>query len=130
MQDDEQQSADNMSDAIKLGVLLHHMPDASLREHLASELTSVRHVHADDSCNTESSNGENDLVRSDIKGSEYTREGCCLSSVLAERTLFERLLVLNQERQWKKERRATTAKNKSTKPKDVYTKMKGLPQLR
>ena len=34
MQDDEQQSADNMSDAIKLGVLLHHMPDASLREHL------------------------------------------------------------------------------------------------
>ena len=34
MQDYEQQSGDKISDAIKLGVVLHHLPDASLREHL------------------------------------------------------------------------------------------------
>ena len=33
-QDCEQQSGDKISDAIKLGVVLHHLPDASLREHL------------------------------------------------------------------------------------------------
>ena len=33
-QDYEQQSGDKISDAIKLGVVLHHLPDASLREHL------------------------------------------------------------------------------------------------
>ena len=32
--DNEQQSGDNISDAIKLGVVLHHLPDASLQEHL------------------------------------------------------------------------------------------------
>ena len=34
MQDFEQQSGDKISDAIKLGVVLHHLPDTSLREHL------------------------------------------------------------------------------------------------
>ena len=34
VQDYEQQSGDDISDAIKLGVVLHHLPDASLREHL------------------------------------------------------------------------------------------------
>ena len=34
MQDYEHQSGDKISDAIKLGVVLHHLPDASLREHL------------------------------------------------------------------------------------------------
>ena len=34
VQDYEQQSGDKISDAIKLGVVLHHLPDASLREHL------------------------------------------------------------------------------------------------
>ena len=34
MQDHEQQSGDIISDSIKLGVVLHHLPDASLREHL------------------------------------------------------------------------------------------------
>ena len=34
VQDCEQQSGDKISDAIKLGVVLHHLPDASLREHL------------------------------------------------------------------------------------------------
>ena len=34
MQDYEQQSGDKISDAIKLGVVLHHLPDSSLREHL------------------------------------------------------------------------------------------------
>ena len=33
-QDYEQQSGDNISDAIKLGVVLRHLPDASLREHV------------------------------------------------------------------------------------------------
>ena len=33
-QDYEQQSGDKISDAIKLGVVLHHLPDTSLREHL------------------------------------------------------------------------------------------------
>ena len=33
-QDYEQQSGDKISGAIKLGVVLHHLPDASLREHL------------------------------------------------------------------------------------------------
>ena len=33
-QDNEQQSGDKISDAIKLGVVQHHLPDASLREHL------------------------------------------------------------------------------------------------
>ena len=30
----QQQSGNKISDAIKLGVVLHHLPDASLREHL------------------------------------------------------------------------------------------------
>ena len=34
VQDYEQQSGDKISDAIKLGVVLHHLPDTSLREHL------------------------------------------------------------------------------------------------
>ena len=34
VQDYEQQSCDNISDAIKLGVVLDHLPDASVREHL------------------------------------------------------------------------------------------------
>ena len=34
VQDCEQHRSDNISDAIKLGVVLHHVPDASLREHL------------------------------------------------------------------------------------------------
>ena len=34
VQDYEQQSGDKISDAFKLGVVLHHLPDASLREHL------------------------------------------------------------------------------------------------
>ena len=34
VQDYEQQSGDKISDAIKLGVVLHHLPNASLREHL------------------------------------------------------------------------------------------------
>ena len=34
IQDYEQQSGDKISDAIKLGVVLHHLPDASLRAHL------------------------------------------------------------------------------------------------
>ena len=34
VQDYERQSGDKISDAIKLGVVLHHLPDASLREHL------------------------------------------------------------------------------------------------
>ena len=34
MQDYEQQSGDKISDAMKLGVALHHLPDTSLREHL------------------------------------------------------------------------------------------------
>ena len=38
VQDYEQQSGDKLSDAIKLGVVLHHLPDASLREHLLLKL--------------------------------------------------------------------------------------------
>ena len=34
VQDYEQQSGAKISDAIKLGVVLHHMPDAPLREHM------------------------------------------------------------------------------------------------
>ena len=34
VQDCEQQRGDKISDAIKLGVVLHHLPDTSLREHL------------------------------------------------------------------------------------------------
>ena len=34
VQDYKHQSGDKISDAIKLGVVLHHLPDASLREHL------------------------------------------------------------------------------------------------
>ena len=34
VQEYEQQSGDNISDAIQRGVVLHHLPDASLREHL------------------------------------------------------------------------------------------------
>ena len=34
VQDYEQQSGDKISDAIELGVVLHHLPDASLRAHL------------------------------------------------------------------------------------------------
>ena len=34
VQDYEQQSGDKIPDAIKLGVVLHHLPDTSLREHL------------------------------------------------------------------------------------------------
>ena len=34
VRDYEQQSADKVSDAIKMGVVLHHLPDQSLREHL------------------------------------------------------------------------------------------------
>ena len=34
VQDYEQQSGDKVSDAIKLGVVLHHLPDTSLREQL------------------------------------------------------------------------------------------------
>ena len=34
VQDYEQQSGDKISDAITLGVVLHHLPDASLRGHL------------------------------------------------------------------------------------------------
>ena len=34
VQDYEQQSGDKISDAIKLGVVLHHLPDTSLRDHL------------------------------------------------------------------------------------------------
>ena len=34
VQDYEVQSQDKVSDAIKMGVLLHHLPDTSLREHL------------------------------------------------------------------------------------------------
>ena len=49
VQDYEQQSGDKISDAIKLGVVLHHLPDASLRETPAPELTSVRHVCTDGS---------------------------------------------------------------------------------
>ena len=39
-QDCEQQGGDIISDAIKLGVVLHHLPDASLREHLLLSLRS------------------------------------------------------------------------------------------
>ena len=34
MLDYEQQSGDTISDAIKLGVVLRHLPDAALREHV------------------------------------------------------------------------------------------------
>ena len=40
VQDGEKQSGDIISDAIKLGVVLHDLPDASLREHLLLNLRS------------------------------------------------------------------------------------------
>jgi hypothetical protein len=39
VRDYEQQSGDKVSDAIKLGVVLHHLPDQSLREHLLLNAT-------------------------------------------------------------------------------------------
>ena len=77
--DYEQQSGDTISYATKLGVGLHHLPDASLREHLllnsrsydtyilmAAEIRTVCH-------------GRNDVVRPITDGSECARDGCCLS---------------------------------------------------
>ena len=66
MQDYEQQSCDNISDAIKLGVVLDHLPDASVREHLllnpraydkwilmAAEIQTVTWLHTWPTCRSE-----------------------------------------------------------------------------
>ena len=68
-----------------------------------------------------SSHGENDLVRSDANGSEHTRERCCLSCVLKERTLCESLLVSNRQREWERKERP----RERHKPKDGDTKKRG-----
>ena len=63
MQDYEQQSGDNISDAIKLGVVPYNLPDASSREHLLLNSRAYVTYILDD------------LVRSDTNGTEKTREG-------------------------------------------------------
>ena len=105
VQDYEQQSGDKISDAIKLGVVPHHLPDASLREHLllnsrvydtyalmAAEIRTVAMARTAWSGPTPC-------------GSEHTREGCCLSRVREERTLCEGLLVSNKQRKWERKER-------------------------
>ena len=61
-------------------------------------------------------------MRSDIKGPEYTREGCCLS--FAERTLFERLLVLNQRREWERKEGQERQRAKAQNPRMVTPRRK------
>ena len=65
VQDCEQQSGDKISDAIKLGVVLHHLPDASLREH---QLLNSRVYGTEGSSSTNSSHDKDDLVRSNANG--------------------------------------------------------------
>ena len=122
----EQQSGDKISDAIKLGVPFHHLPDASFRERLLLELTSVWHVRSDGSRNTNSGHGENDLVRSDATASEHTREGCCLSCVREERTRCERLLVSNQQREWERQERQDRPRERAQNSRTVTSRRKVL----
>ena len=69
MQDYERQSGDKISDAMKLGSVLHHLPDASLREHL------LLNPRAHDTCIwTAASHGKNDVGWSIADGSECARE--------------------------------------------------------
>ena len=83
VQDCEQQSGDKISDAIKLGVVLHHFARCP-------ELASVRQMAAEV---RSSGHGKDDLVRSNANGSEHAREGCCLSRVREEGSPREGLLA-------------------------------------
>ena len=131
VQDYEQQSGDKISDAIiKLGVVLHHLPDASSREHLLlNSRVSDTHAIAWQLRKTNSGHGENDLVRSNANGSEHTREGCCLSRVREERTLCEGLLGVRPTEGVGKERmvrKARKAKGKAQEPRMLTPRRKVL----
>ena len=108
VQDYEQQSGDKISDAIKLGVVRYHLPDASLREHLllnsrvydtyALMAHEVRAVA---------------MARTIWPGPtpmdlRHAREECCLSPVREEGSLREGLLA--SERKGTKPRMVTPSK--------------------
>ena len=89
--------------AIKLGVVLHHLPDAPLRDNTCFiKLTFVRHVHLD----ANSGHGKNDVARPIADGSERM-----LSHVLEEWSLCERLLVPSQKKEVARARMARKARN-------------------
>ena len=69
MQDYERQSGDNISDAMKLGNVHHHLPDASLREQLLLNSRAY-----DTYIWTAASHGKNDVGWSIADGSECLRE--------------------------------------------------------
>ena len=126
MQGYEQQSDDKISDAIKLGVVFHHLPDASLRERL------LLNSRVYDTCALMAAEirivamARTTWSGSDATASEHTREGCCLSCVREERTLCERLLVSKPTTGVGKARKARQAKGKPQHSRMVTSRRKVL----
>ena len=105
-QDYQQQSGDDISDASKLGVVLRHLPDASLREHL------LFNSRAYDTYIMMAAEYEQWTWREHADGSECTREGCCLSCVLEERSSCPKLLAPQKNQGVAKERKARKVKER------------------